>query len=72
MSKKRLELPDYRRRLSEGAAVRRTIENIIRQSWKTDEKTAANEFERALKGGEFQEIKIGLSGEVTAYKLKKA
>lgn len=63
--------PDYRRRLGPAAAVRRTIEIIIRQSWKCDEKTAALEFDRALSRGELEETKIGLSKEVTAYKLKQ-
>lgn len=65
------DLPDYRHRLGRAAAVRRTIEKIIRQAWKCDEKTAALEFERALSRGEFEQIKTGLSGNVTAYKLKQ-
>lgn len=63
--------PDYRYRLGCAAAVRRTIEKAIRQAWGCDQQAAAREFERALQAGEFEQVKIGLSGEVTAYKLKE-
>ena len=53
------------------AAVRRTIEIAIKKALDCDEKTAALEFDRALSRGELEETKIGLSKEVTAYKLKQ-
>lgn len=53
------------------AGVRRTIEYVIQLSWKCGREEAAQEFERALDRGELEEIKIGLSGDVTAYKLKE-
>lgn len=65
------DLPDWKFRFGTSSAVRRTIEKSIRKSWGCDEKTAAREFDRALSRGELEEIKIGLSKEVTAYKLKQ-
>lgn len=63
--------PDWKCRLGTSSAIRRTIEIVIRQSWKCSDKDAALEFDRALSRGELQETKIGLSKEVTAYKLKQ-
>ena len=62
--------PDWTHRLGRAAAVRRTIEKAIRQAWGCDQQTAAREFDRALQAGELEQVKIGLSGGVTAYKLK--
>lgn len=62
---------DYKHRLGRAAAVRRTIETAIMQTWGCGREEAAREFDRALQAGELEQVKIGLSGGVTAYKLKK-
>jgi hypothetical protein len=64
----RSEKPNWKPRMGDSPAVRRTFEVVIMQVWHCDSRAAELEFDRALSVGEVETF--GIVGTQMAYKCK--